>query len=89
MMSLLTYHAGTLHGLFGSDEMILHFANDESKNLYFNDICKEKGKKDEFVGVFNYTSLSIMDCGRGKVWNEWDEQDQIMSLIVLVSTQAD
>ena len=31
MMSLLTYPAGTLHGLFGSDEMILHFANDESK----------------------------------------------------------
>ena len=30
-----------------------------------------------------------MDCDRGKVWNEWDEQDQIMSLIVLVSTQAD
>ena len=44
MMSLLTYHAGTLHGLFGSDEMIFHFANDESKNLYINDICKGKGK---------------------------------------------
>ena len=32
MMSLLTYHAGTLQGLFGSDEMIFHFANDESKS---------------------------------------------------------
>ncbi len=39
--------------------------------------------------VVNYTSISKMDCDRGKVWNEWDEQDQIMSLIVLVSTQAD
>ena len=29
MMSLFTYPAGTLHGLFGSDEMIIHFANDE------------------------------------------------------------
>ena len=50
MTSLLTYPAGTLHGLFGSDEMILHFANDESKSLYITDICKEKGKmKDESV----------------------------------------
>ena len=49
-MSLFTYPTGTLQGLFGSDEMILHFANDEIKNLYFNDICKEKGKmKDESV----------------------------------------
>ena len=48
MTFLLTYPAGTLHGLFGSDEMIFHFANDEIKNLYINDICKEKGKmKDE------------------------------------------
>ena len=50
MTSLLTYPAGTLHGLFGSDEMIFHFANDESKSLYITDICKEKGKmKDESV----------------------------------------
>ena len=50
MTSLLTYPAGTLQVVFGSDEMILHFANDEIKNLYFNDICKEKGKmKDESV----------------------------------------
>ena len=39
--------------------------------------------------VVNYSSISKMDCDRGKVWNEWDEQDQIMSFIVLVSTQAD
>ena len=31
MTSLLTYPAGTLQGLFGSDEMIFHFANDEIK----------------------------------------------------------
>ena len=50
MMSLLTYSAGTLQGLFGSDEMIFHFANDEIKNLYITDICKEKEKmKDESV----------------------------------------
>ena len=50
MISLLTYHAGILHGLFGSDEMIFHFANGELKNLCINDICKEKGKmKDESV----------------------------------------
>ena len=50
MTSLLTYPAGTLHGLFGSDEMIFHFANDGIKNLCINDICKEKGKmKDESV----------------------------------------
>ena len=50
MISLLTYPAGTLRGLFGSDEMIFHFANGESKSLYINDICKEKGKmKDESV----------------------------------------
>ena len=48
-----------------------------------------KGKDERWVGVVNYTSISIMDCDRGKEWNEWDEQDQIMSLIVLVSTQAD
>ena len=49
-MSLLTYPAGTLQGLFGSDEMIIHFANGESKNLCINDIYKEKGKmKDESV----------------------------------------
>ena len=39
--------------------------------------------------VVNYTSISKMDCDRGKTWNEWDEQDQIMSPIVFVSTQAD
>ena len=50
MTSLLTYHAGTLQGLFGSDEMIFHFANDGIKNLYITDICKEKEKmKDESV----------------------------------------
>ena len=31
MISLLTYPAGTLHGVFEVDEMIFHFANDESK----------------------------------------------------------
>ena len=35
VMSLLTYPAGTLHGLFGSDEMIFRFANDESKKPVF------------------------------------------------------
>ena len=37
-------------GCLEGDEMIFRFANDGIKNLYFNDICKEKGKmKDESV----------------------------------------
>ena len=89
MISLLTYPAGTLQGLFGSDEMIFHFANDEIKKPVHQWYLQRKGKDERWVGIVNYTSVSIMDCDRGKVWNEWDEQDQIMSLIVLVSTQAD
>ena len=69
MMSLLTYPAGTLHGLFGSDEMIFHFANDEIKNLYINDICKEKGKmKDEsvllsIIPVYQKWIVTEIKCG--------------------------
>ena len=36
MTSLLTYPAGTLQGLFGSDETIFHFANDESKKPVYH-----------------------------------------------------
>ena len=45
MISLLTYHAGTLHGLFGSDEMIFHFANDESKKAFTSMIFARKRKR--------------------------------------------
>ena len=44
MMSLLTYPAGTLQGLFGSDEMILPFANDESKKPVYHRYLQGKGK---------------------------------------------
>ena len=44
MMSLLTYPAGTLQGLFGSDEMIFHFANDEIKKPVFQRYLQRKGK---------------------------------------------
>ena len=70
MMSLLTYPAGTLQGLFGSDEMIFHFANDEiKKSLYINDICKEKGKmKDEsvllsIIPVYQKWIVTEVKCG--------------------------
>ena len=72
MMSLLTYPAGTLQGLFGSDEMIFHFANDESKNLYINDIYKEKGKmKDEsvllsIIPVYQKWIVMEVKCGMNR-----------------------
>ena len=50
MMSLLTYPAGTLQGLFGSDEMIFHFTNDEIKKAFTSMIFARKRKgKDESV----------------------------------------
>ena len=70
-MSLLTYPVVTLHGLFGSDEMIFHFANDGIKNLCINDICKEKGKmKDEsvlsIIPVYQKWIVIEVKCGMNR-----------------------